>query len=327
MKTINTKSIVIALVAIIVAALFFMFRSDNKQSPESVATVEVKPEVKKQKSTTPDFEWEEDDQSLDFHPDDPRGVTQGKKTETAENHLQEDEDEIGADLSDIDPDLKQQIDVAIKEQLDADYKDFFNEMGLPAPKQNQMMAHYMENKQLQQELIMMLMDDNKSLDEVIERQERLNEQQEQKLAKILDADQREALDHYNQELPAKNLAKQVDELMDGVNLDQKTSDLIKKAFIKEEKRDYSEGKSLNLIQSQHNLTYKPEHFKMVREIMIGSKMGDASAIRKNLENDIAKRDRIMAKIPDENARAAFKERTEPNLQIQRNVIKMMEEES
>lgn len=239
--------------------------------------------------------------------------------ESTEQASDESEDELESEFKD-------QISKAIATQINADYADLFASLNLAPEKKAQLEAHFVENKELQQDLIMMLMDENKSIEEIMDKQDSLASDQQKKLEKILTEDQLVALNEYNDKLPEKNLNKQIDNILDGVELPAESRQQIKDIFVEEEFRDYKEGKSLNMIQSKHTLDFKPDQLKMFREIMAGSQNNDPTAIKANLKYEEQRMERILSRVP-ENYRQAIKDKLEVSLNIQRNVIKMMENQS
>lgn len=232
--------------------------------------------------------------------------------------------ELLASESDMQKELKAQIDKAIKSQIETDYADLLSQLALSEDKKSQLIAYFTENKQHQQDLIMLLMEENRSVDEVMDKQDKIASAQKTKLESILNPEQRQILESYDSALPEKSLKKQVSEMLNGASLPGEVQDLVAQVYAEEEIKAFQEGKSVNLIQNVHTLSFTADQYKTFQHIMEGSQHSDPAAIKENLAHEEEKLKKILSKVPDQ-YKNAVKEKLEAPLNMQRNVIKMMEE--
>ena len=237
----------------------------------------------------------------------------------------EDDEGIAAEEDEMREELLEQIDRAIRNQIEEDYADFLANIEISAEKKAHLARYFSENKKLQQDLLMMLMEEGHSVEEVMDRQEQMVAEQARTLSTILDDDQMDALRKYDHALPEKNYRKQVGELLEDLSLDDAKRAQIEDIFVREEMQDYEAGRSVNLLQSKHGLDFKPEQLRVFHDLLQGTQNNDPAAIQRELSYEEQRRERIVDQVP-EDLQESIRAKLDVSIKMKRNVLGMLHDD-
>ncbi len=221
-SVINLSALLVLLIAGLVGAIFSM-KSNEKEEDRAALTQDHIAEEDKLKEQ----EKEPEESALNS-----QEVAQDTR---ANAHMRPPEDPaIRAPEQEIQKTDNSPASEALQQHVVALYGDLFKELNLPAEQQQKLNAHLSKTMRSQAELGPLMFDPNIPVEDVLKRQEKLVQEQSAELGGILAPQEQEILKQYQDNLPKKMQAQQVDGLVEQLGLSgadkENTQRVIKRAM-------------------------------------------------------------------------------------------------
>ena len=154
------------------------------------------------------------------------------------------------------------------------YRDYFSEVNLDPKKRKKLTKVLVESHQLQQSVVYMLFDNKMEDEAILRKQEELFLQQKTKTENLLNKNELDVLDSYNQELPKKIAQKTIDTSLQHLDLPRDMKKDLSKVIYEEKQNTSSlfgygnnSGIPLKMLD-QENISYirnldKPEEIEKI----------------------------------------------------------------